>query len=228
MATSQHIEPLRELFSRSKWLTLDFSKIPVDAPPEENIRTFFEQTEANGHNPRSAAQRQVFNDALLAKSGARYLVSRYGEDRSAMLADSSIADEQRTLHLGVDVFCRDTEPVYSPCDGEIVMAGNEPEDHSFGYYVVIKPSDATYFIFLGHLSAKPIKHGYVRRGQQIAQLGDHTNGENGGWSRHLHIQLFSRLPDPKDLIGYATPDNFQQAEQDYPNPMSIFPDWRPD
>lgn len=221
-------EPLTGLFTQSRWLTLDFAAIGKDTPSSQNIKLFFEECRQAGLDPTTPKQRQRFNNRVLTETGARYLVSRYGEDRVAMLAGSSIANESRTLHLGVDIFCRDLETVYAPCDGEIIASGREPQGHSFGHYAVLKPTDANYYVFFGHLSAQPPKRGLVRAGDKIGQLGDFTNGENGDWSRHLHIQLFRDAPlSESSLIGYSTATDFPENSQRYPNPMQLFPDWRP-
>ena len=221
--------PLEELFTRSRWLTLDFAHIREDIPDSQNIQRFFEQCAREGTDPTFPEQRQAFNDQLLAETGARYLVSRYGEDRAAMLAGSSIAREGRTLHLGIDIFCRDQETVYAPCDGEVIASGREPQEHSFGHYLVFKPADQDIYLFFGHLSAEPpIRRGLVTAGQPLARLGDHVSGENGGCSRHLHLQLFSRTPiGQADLIGYSHRTDFETNQRLYPDPMSLFPHWQP-
>ncbi|HSX15767.1 MAG TPA: peptidoglycan DD-metalloendopeptidase family protein [Candidatus Saccharimonadales bacterium] len=221
-------EPLEGLFTSSRLLILDFAGIPAGTPAEESMQQFFALCERRGINPRLPEQRQAFNDRLLKRTGARYLVSRYGEDRAAMLAGSEIARQGRTLHIGIDVFCRNLETVYAPCDGDIIRTGQEPEDHSYGYYLVLRPrATPDVAFFFGHLSARLPALGPVRAGQPIARLGDFTAHENGGWSRHLHIQMVKELP-PKPLTpdGYATPEQFAQAAQNCPSPLPYFPEWQ--
>jgi murein DD-endopeptidase MepM/ murein hydrolase activator NlpD len=228
-STKTFTEPLQGLFTSSRWLTLDFANINPATPSSQNIQQFFAECEQQGINPRLPEHRQRFNNRVLDETGARYLVSRYGEDRSAMLAGSSIASERRTLHLGIDIFCRDQETVFAPSAGEIVATGREPQSHSFGHYLVFKPDGSDTYIFFGHLSAEPpLRRGRVDAGQAIARLGDYANGENGDWSRHLHIQLFQHPPlSELDLIGYSTKESFRKNSQRYPNPMTLFPTWRP-
>lgn len=227
--TALPFPPLEELFTHSRWLTLDFSRISPQTPDSQNMQLFFEQCQRDGLDPKSPEQRQRFNERVLAETGFRYLVSRYGEDRSAMLDGSEIAAEGRTLHLGVDIFCRDQETVYAPCDGEVIATGREPQDHSFGYYLVFKPTDQDIYLFFGHLSAEPpVRRGQVSSGQAIARLGDYADGENGGWSRHLHLQLFTKPPlGQANLIGYSSRAKFSDNQHHYPNPMDLFPGWRP-
>lgn len=218
-------EPLEGLAVSSKLLILDFSQIPAGTPPECDMQEFFATCASKGINPRAPANRQEFNNKMLRHTGARYLVSRYREDRSSMLADSSIMQEGRTLHLGIDIFAENLEDVYAPCDGIIVRAGREPGDHSFGYYLVLQPDDIQgIYIFLGHLSINiPTEGTRVRRGQKIAALGDYESGENGGWSRHLHLQIFTALPERHNLAGYSSAKDFPQNTKLYPDPGKYFP-----
>lgn len=219
-------ELMPEMFSRSHLMILDFSEIPTSLPKEENIQLFFADCRSRGLNPRDPAQRQAFNNRMLDATGSRYLVSRYAEDRQAMLQGSEIARQGRTYHLGVDVFSRDLEPVFAPSNGRVVRIGQEPENHSFGYYLFFAPDDADYYILFGHLAKPTVSIGHVSAGQQIATLGDFAEGTNGGWSRHLHIQLFSGLPlEHENLVGYATKAQLNDCRSTYPDPMSIFRGW---
>lgn len=219
-------EPLPQLFRSSRRLVLDFTHMDPHTPRQENIAMYFNEMERQGKNPRSPRARQSFNDQLIERTGARYLVSSYAEDRIAMLRGSSIADEGRTLHLGIDIFSKDLEPAMAPCDGTIVRVGHEPEDHSFGYFLFIKPDDTSLpYIFMGHLGKTLPSLGHVKAGQSIARLGDFETGENGGWSRHLHLQLFQSLPKETDpLVGYASAGD-TLAFTKYPDPMVYFTDW---
>lgn len=222
-------EPLPELFTRSRLMILDFSEIPPDVRGEENIRLFFEDCEKRGLNPRLPENRQQFNNRMLQATGARYLVSRYGEDRSAMLAGSQIAKEGRTLHMGIDIFSQNLEPVFAPCDGEIVRVGFEDEAHSYGHYVILKPSiDIGAYIFLGHLSKNLPGIGPVQAGERIAALGDYHENENGGWSRHLHLQFVCELPpEGQTPIGYSSRENFPENSRKFPDPHAFLTEWQP-
>jgi murein DD-endopeptidase MepM/ murein hydrolase activator NlpD len=224
-----YTEPLPELFTRSRLMILDFSEIPQSIQDEANIRLFFEEYEKQGRNPRLPENRQQFNNRMLEATSARYLVSRYGEDRSAMLQGSQIAKEGRTLHMGIDIFARNLEPVFAPCDGEIVRVGFEDEAHSYGHYLILKPSiDIGAFIFLGHLSKDLPKTGPVKASERIATLGDYHENENGGWSRHLHLQFVRELPrEGQTPIGYSSRENFPENSQKFPDPFAFLTEWRP-
>lgn len=217
-------ELMPELFSRSEIMILDFNQIGSDLPEYKNIKLFFERSRERGIDPRLPEQRQKFNDSFLQKTGNRYLVSRYGEDRLEMLKGSKIARERRTIHLGVDIFSSNLETIYAPCDAQIVLAGREEGGHSFGYYIVLQPSPAisANYIFLAHLARDLPQLGKVTRGQAIAKLGDYVNGENGGWSRHLHVQLLASLPVGNALPpGYSSREKFEENALEYPDPSFL-------
>lgn len=220
-------EPLTDLFKSSRLMILDFNQIPRGLPEAENIKAYFTSCVKHGVDPRLPANRQAFNNQMLDACRARYLVSRYAEDRRAMLVGSQIAAEGRTLHLGVDVFARDLETVLSPCDGQVVITGREEGTHSYGYYLILRPfGQKGQYIFLGHLSRHLPAIGIVQAGQPIARLGDYADNENGGWSRHLHLQVIKQLPrSGKTPNGYAARRHFLPASHASPNPMALFPDW---
>lgn len=220
------VEPLSELFTQSKVLILDFAQLNSTTPAAENIQLFFKDCAERGINPRLPQNRQKFNDSLFASSGYKYLIGRYGEDRAAMLADTPAGKEGRTIHLAVDIFTKELEPVFAPCDGEIIISDYEPGFGEYGNYLIIKPADADYFIFFGHLSKDKRSVGKVSAGETIARLGDYMDNENGGWSRHLHIQILKSIPTKGATPnGYSSAKDFPTNSKLYPNPLNYFPRW---
>ncbi len=219
--------PLEELFNSSKRLVLDFTKIDVDTPDSENFEKIFQDYRAKGLNPRQPENRQRINNVLIESSGFRYLIGQYGEDRTAMLADTPAGKEGRVMHMAIDVFSKDLEPVFSPCNGEIVASSYEPGFGEYGNYIIIRPDNAQFYFFFGHLSAKRPPIGRVSKDQEIAHLGDYIDNENGGWSRHLHIQLLTHLPEGGSTPnGYSTKDELSANVKKYPNPHDYFPEWQ--
>lgn len=169
--------------------------------------------------PRAAQSRQRFNDALARARGKRYLVGRWGEDRGALLAGTAIAAAGRTVHLGVDVFSPDCAEVLAPCDGVIVGAGYEPGPAGWGHWRVVEPGDGPWILY-GHLGAGARADGPVRAAEPFARLGD--AGENGGWSRHLHLQMLTSLPAAGEPPpGYATHGD-REALAQFPDPGRWF------
>lgn len=217
-------ELLPQLFTESEIMILDFNQIPSDLPEYKNIKAYFSSCIEKGIDPKLPENRQKFNNDFLEKTGGRYLIGSYAEDRVEMLRGSQIEKEGRTIHLGIDVSSRNLEDVFAPSDGEIVAVGREPGNHSFGHYLIFKPVDQLThnYIFLGHLSSDLPVLGKVVAGDRICRLGDFTNGENGGWSRHLHVQLLKNLPKGSELPkGYSTKENLAQNLIEYPDPSFL-------
>lgn len=222
MNTSLSIhEILPQVFTRSMVVILEFDQIPDDLPDDQNMRQFYDTCHAQGSNPRLAENRQRFNNQVLQKTNKRYLIGRYGEDRKAMLTGTKIAKEGRTYHLGIDIFCKDLEPVFAPCDGEIVAAGKDEGAYTFGYYVIFKPDPKVMpqHMLFAHLSKDVPPLGQVKGGKQFATLGDFINDENGSWSRHLHVQLLAEPPADNQLPpGYSSKEDLAKNTSKYPDP----------
>lgn len=222
------------MFTSSRRLILDFSEIPADCPDELNVQKYFDQMIKNGENPRRPENRQRFNNNALSQTGMRYLVSGYAENRIAMLGDTQIAREGRSYHLGIDIFSQDLEPVLAPSDGQILRTGFEEGFGGYGNYLIFRPEveleDPEYkvvLLFLGHLAGNMTAQTVVKQGDQIAQLGDYKNNENGGWSRHLHLQALTEMPKPGTTpIGYSSSEALEENLQKFPDPFSLFPEWR--
>ena len=220
-------EVLPELFSRSEVLVWHFAEI-TEQDAHKNIQAYMQEQEATGNDPRDAFHRQAFNERVLAQANARYLIGRYGEDRSDILRGSHMAAEGRVYHLAIDIFSRDQEPVFAPCDGEIVVSDYEPGPHNYGNYLILRPDDtALPYIFFGHLAADRHRVGRVRAREQIARLGSFEHLENRGWSVHLHLQLLSELPPEGGApVGYSTLADLPANQQRFPDAQTLFPGWR--
>ncbi|MDQ5886085.1 MAG: hypothetical protein QG628_482 [Patescibacteria group bacterium] len=219
-------EPLEDLYTSSKYITLDFSNISKNTPISDSIESYFHKVKAFGDNPRSPENRQAFNNELIESSSVRYLIGRYGEDRSAMLLDTPAGKEGRTIHMAVDIFSKNLEPVFSPCDGQVVESGYEEGFGEYGNYLIVQPKVGDYFIFMGHLSSEKIGCKAISKGQQIAALGDYVENENGGWSRHLHLQILKELPNAGTTpSGYSTREKFELNKSLFPDPLQLFSDW---
>ncbi|MEK6848623.1 MAG: hypothetical protein AABX65_03240, partial [Nanoarchaeota archaeon] len=109
--------PILPNLDNSEVVFLDFSQILVDIEDYKNIRKFFEICSSNNTEPTTPKMRQEFNNSFLKKSGKRYLIGRYGENRKEMLHGSQIEKEGRTIHLGIDIFSNKQETIYAPYEG---------------------------------------------------------------------------------------------------------------
>lgn len=223
---TQLSEVMPELFSRSEILIWNFAEI-TEHDRHKNIQRYMQQQTSAGLNPRDAFHRQEFNDQVLSHTGSRYLIGRYAEDRYDILRGSHIADEGRTYHLAMDIFSKNQEPVFAPCNARIVRRGYEPGLHNYGHYLILAPDDRQLpYFFFGHLASDMSKKTIVAAGEQIARLGSYENLENGGWSIHLHLQLLTELPEKSQTpIGYSSAEELERNMRRFPNPEQFFPKW---
>ncbi len=208
----------------SELLMVNFQEIEKAGLPDyKSMKRYFEECEAALKDPRDPANQQLFNDEFLARTGKRYLIGRYGEDRRNWLETSEIVRQGRFIHLGIDVFSRNLEPVYSPAEGEIVMTGFEPGNFSFGHYIVIRheKNGSEWYSFCGHMSRELPQLGAVSKGDRVGTFGDFIGNENGGWTRHIHYQIFRQLPDSERLIGYSSRKDFPANKVLYPSPHNV-------
>jgi 4-aminobutyrate aminotransferase-like enzyme/Ser/Thr protein kinase RdoA (MazF antagonist) len=141
----------------------------------------------------------------MAAAGVKIGVGRYDEARllytSPLFASGgALTDEQRAVHLGVDLFTEAGAPVFAPIDGEVHDFAVNSAPLDYGHVIILKhrTSDGhAFYTLYGHLSAESLEGlsagKPVAKGEKIASLG--PPGENGGWTPHLHFQIITDLLD---------------------------------
>ena len=147
-------------------------------------------------------------DRLMARAGAEVAVGRYDEARLVYVTplfrhESNWRDENRTVHLGVDLFRPAGTPVFAPLDGTVHSVANNAAAGDYGPTVilehVVEGGAVRFYTLYGHLalaSLEGMRPGRaVTRGERIAWLGDAS--VNGGWPPHLHFQVVA------DMLGRA-------------------------
>lgn len=145
---------------------------------------------------------------LLKNNSKDYGIGRYGEPRILYSSDvfqkqRFTYDEDRTVHLGMDIFAPEYSPVYAPLDGSVHMFRYNPGKLDYGNMIILRhrtESGKYFYTLYGHLAGKSLqnlKRGKkIRKGDIFAWLGNQD--ENGGWTPHLHFQLISHL------LGFGT------------------------
>ena len=94
-------------------------------------------------------------------------------------------------HRGIDIFARTGSPVIAAADGKVIKA---KKDWCWGPTVLVrhgrdKKGDRLYALY-GHVRNISVKVGQrVKRGQQIAEVGEDIFTGCGGGLHHLHFQL---------------------------------------
>lgn len=154
-------------------------------------------------------------------------VGRYNEKRNNMYVTSLFGGE-RTVHMGIDIWAKKGEPVFSIYDGEVVYLQDNEQPGDYGPTIVIayKFNDRLLYALYGHLSSKSLQMvsvgEQVKKGQQIAGLGDQD--VNGGWVPHLHFQLSTEDPGEADMPGVVAEKDRAEALEKYPDPRLVLDD----
>jgi 4-aminobutyrate aminotransferase-like enzyme len=154
---------------------------------------------------------------LMTDAGARFGIGRYDEARLVYVTElfrhpNNWRDENRTVHLGIDVFCEAGAPVYAPLDGAVHSVANNVAAGDYGPTIVlehvVESGTLRFFTLYGHLSAASLDAmapgRRVTAGERIAWLGDAA--VNGGWPPHLHLQVVADMLGRKgEFPGVAAP-----------------------
>ena len=142
-------------------------------------------------------------DSAMRAAGVRVSIGRYDEPRllysSPLFAgDESPLAERRTIHLGLDLFMDAGTPVSAPLRGTVHAFADNRAALDYGPVIILRhvTDDGTeFFTLYGHLSRESLPGlalgKAIERGERFASLG--AADVNGGWTPHLHLQLFTSL-----------------------------------
>ncbi len=143
-------------------------------------------------------------------------IGRYDEPRLVYVTDlfrhvNNWEVENRTVHIGIDVFLPAGTEVRAPLAGVVHSFRNNAGAGDYGPTIILEHEPQPglrFFTLYGHLSedsldglapGRPFAAGAV-----IARLGDAT--VNGGWPPHLHFQVMTDLLGRRgDFPGVAAP-----------------------
>lgn len=121
-----------------------------------------------------------------------YLEKRNIYRRSSHFNQESIENE-RNIHLGIDLWCQVNTKVLAVLDGKIHSYQNNTNYGDYGPTIIIKHlvDGIEFYSLYGHLSLASLKNlklgDSVFKGQTIGFLGDAAI--NGDYAPHLHFQL---------------------------------------
>lgn len=154
-------------------------------------------------------------------------IGKYDEKRSNMYLASQYNNE-RNVHIGIDIWTRAGTPVFSFWDGQVAYIQDNDQPGDYGPTIVVryKLNSKNLYALYGHLSKESLTMvsvgQQIKKGQQIAILG--TSVVNGGWEPHLHFQLSIEDPGEADMPGVVAPRDRQEALQTYPDPRLVLGD----
>jgi hypothetical protein len=155
-------------------------------------------------------------------------IGRYNEDRvlyrhSPLFDDSA---EQRSVHLGIDLFVPGGTPIHAPLDGIVHSFADNNRLGDYGPTVTLthRLDQTTFHTLFGHLSRASLDHlakgRPIQAGEAFAEVGEHH--ENGGWPPHLHFQVVTDLLGREgDFPGVAAPSERPRFLELCPDPNLI-------
>ncbi len=172
-------------------------------------------------------------DETMADAGTGFAFGRYAEPRDLYNNDHFASDstaENRTVHMGIDLFCVAGTPVSAPLDGKVELLANNARELDYGPMLVLRHEGSTgeeFFTLYGHLGAEALDNlqagQFVGAGQQIATVG--SPPQNGNWPPHLHFQVILDLLDRgADFPGVACASQQQYWLGLSPSPAAFFPE----
>ena len=188
-------------------LVLDLSVTSplVSADPSENAEPLLTERIADAMleaAPMSSRAKLGVTAGPLGVTGV-VGIGRYDESRllysSPLFANTGgPLTERRTIHLGLDLFADAGTPVHAPLRGTVHAFADNRAALDYGPVIILRhemDDDTEFFTLYGHLSRASLGGltvgRTIERGEQFATLG--TPDVNGGWTPHLHLQVFTDL-----------------------------------
>ncbi len=178
----------------------------------------------------NARDQKTFQALLERKMGNDYKwgFGPYLERRDTLLADCpQMVEEQRFIHLGLDIIILLHTPLHAPLDAVIQESGYESGEGNYGGYVLLKhqsPYFETFYSFYGHLQKDrlPSQGQFFQAGEPFARIGDFH--ENGNWFHHTHLQVITQKGLDEGYIskGYCAEKDLGTINDLCPPPIPLF------
>jgi hypothetical protein len=155
-------------------------------------------------------------------------VAAYLENRASLLSDCpQMVEEERFIHLGLDIIVPLATPLCAPLDATVAETGYESGEGNYGGFVMLEHKSAgfdTFYSFYGHLcrSRLPGTGKTFKAGEPFAGIGDFH--ENGNWFYHTHLQVISREGLKQGYIskGYCSERDLGVMDALCPSPVPLF------
>ena len=166
----------------------------------------------------------------LASADAVAGVGGYLENRSVYKdTDLFQGDEERCIHIGVDVFMPAGTVVYAPLDGEVQSFANRQVYGDYGPVIILRHrlDDFEFHSLYGHLSESSLEGLSEGRtfgaGEAVAEIGPRP--VNGNWPPHLHFQLIRDMQGYHgDYPGVVRPLDLDFFRENCPDPSGLIVD----
>ncbi len=174
----------------------------------------------------SAVKLGTFINSYIEEYDAKVAYGGYLEVRNIYKRSQHFnkqAQEERNIHLGIDLWCDEGTPIYTPLNAKLHSFKNNTNFGDYGPTIILEHNikNVVFYTLYGHLSLKSIQGleiGQIfKQAEQIATLGDETI--NGNYPPHLHFQIIKDLQgNIGDYPGVCAKNKLEFYSQNCPNP----------
>ncbi|WP_299715868.1 peptidoglycan DD-metalloendopeptidase family protein [uncultured Tenacibaculum sp.] len=174
----------------------------------------------------SSNEWSTYLDTYLKAKNAKVAFGGYIEQRDIYKRSTyfnSTDENERNIHLGLDLWCDAGTTVLAVLDGEVHSFKNNLNHGDYGPTIIIKHKieGVEFYTLYGHLSLSSIENlevgQKVKKEEVIGTLG--TNEVNGDYAPHLHFQIIKDLQgNSGDYPGVCSKNNVEFYKQNCPNP----------
>lgn len=192
--------------------------IPIDLSESNKI--------LNTVDVSSSSKLEVFVNNHIKSQKAKVAYGGYLEVRNIYKRSNyfnSQAEEERNVHIGIDLWCDYETPIYTPLGGTVHSFKNNTNYGDYGPAIILKHiiSEVEFYTLYGHLSLASIQNLEVgksfEQGDKIANLGDASI--NGDYPPHLHFQIIKDIEGYKgDYPGVCSKKDLEFYKMNCPNP----------
>lgn len=201
--------------SKADYVPIDLSKRNTD------LQTF---------DVSSSKHWQIYITNYLKKHNKKvayggYLEHRNLYERSTHFSSQS-ENEQRNIHLGLDLWCPAGTNVLAAFEGIVHSFKDNTNFGDYGPTIILEHTfkDIKFYTLYGHLSRASIQNisvgQNIAQGEVIAQLG--TAEVNGDYAPHLHFQIIKDLQGMiGDYPGVCNIENLEFYKQNTLDPKPI-------
>lgn len=184
-------------------------------------------SQLNSIDISSATEMEVYIQSLLQKHSKKIAWGGYLEQRAIYQRSSHFnpknSENERNIHLGIDLWIASGAEVLSVLDGEIHSFKNNDQFGDYGPTIILKHhiNNQPFYTLYGHLSRESlhtIKIGQkIEKGEVIGKLG--LPEENGDYAPHLHFQVIKDLGNYiGDYPGVCSKQDLEFYSENCPDP----------
>jgi murein DD-endopeptidase MepM/ murein hydrolase activator NlpD len=155
-----------------------------------------------------------------------YLEQRGIYQRSPHFKQEENTEDERNIHLGIDLWCDEGTSVHAALDGKVHSFDNNVGFGNYGPTIILEHVVAgiKFYTLYGHLSLDSLDGKHVgkefKKGDKIASLGGPE--VNGDYAPHLHFQIIHDIQGNEgDYPGVCSAKEVEFYKQNCPDPSLL-------